>query len=163
MSLAASAMAKPLLQSHFTVKLIVSADGQMKPVVESDMTSQLQKISDVEVTPDDSAGWLIYMNVDPITDSKGVVGYVLSTVIADQYSANSLKALPAEDFKSPEIAASIKKLMDNQVNLRDHLVETCRPEDLQKVYALIANRFEQSFIMPVREDVQDFNLRRGFQ
>lgn len=127
------------------------------------MTRALQKLANVEVTDDNSAEWLLYVNVDPIIDSKGVKGYILSTVIADQYSANTVKALPAEDYKSPEVAATIKKLMANQVNLRDHQVQTCRPEDLKLADNKIVDNFDETYLMPVREDIQNFNLDRGIK
>ena len=152
-------MAKPLLQSHYTVKLIVSANNTLKSIVESDMGQALRKLGDVEVTDDNSAAWLLYVNVVPIIDARGVQGYIFSTVVADQYSANTVKALPAEDYKSPDVAATIKKLMENQVNLRDHWVQTCRPEELKRAYTQIVDNFDETYLAPAREAIQNFNLR----
>jgi len=163
MSLAAPAMAAPLLKAHFVVKLVVSADDTLKSIVESDMTQLLQKLPEVEVTDDDSAAWLLYVNVVPLTDAKGVKGYIFSTVTADQYSANTVKALPAEDFKSPDVAASVKMLMARQVTLRDHWVQTCRPEDLKQAYSRIVDTFDGTYLAPAREDIQNFNLNRGIK
>jgi hypothetical protein len=149
--------------SHFTVRLIISANESLKSIVSNDMTRELKKLGDVDVTEDTTASWLLYINVTPIQDSKGLKGYVFSTVIADQYSANTLKALPAEDFKDPKVAETIKELIQNQINLRDHLVQTCKTEDLQKTYASIVAYFDETYLMPVREDLNNFDLMRRKQ
>lgn len=153
-----------ILKPQFTVKLIITADGALKSIVEGDMTAALDKLDNVDVTAADSASWLLYVNVTPILSSKGIIGYVLSTVIADQYAASTIKGLPAEDFKSPEIAQRVQQqLMKDQVILRDHLVQTCSVQDLKKSYLQIVANFDQTYLMPARENIQDFNLRRSFQ
>jgi hypothetical protein len=158
--LSSFSIASPKVLSHFTVRLIISADESLKSIVSNDMTRELKKLGDVDVTEDTTASWLLYINVSPIMDAKGLKGYVFSTVIADQYSANTLKDLPAEDFKDPKVAETIKNLIKNQVNLRDHLVQTCKTEDLQKTYAGIVAYFDENYLMPVREDLNNFELMR---
>jgi hypothetical protein len=158
--LAVPLTAAPLLQPHYKVKLIVSANNTLKSIVENDMSRALLKLSDVELTDEASAAWLLYVNVVPIIDSKGVKGYIFSTVIADQYSAQTVKALPAEDFKNAQVAERVNELLHDQVRMRDHSVQTCRPEELKRAYSQIVDNFDQTYLAPSREDIQNFNLDR---
>jgi hypothetical protein len=153
---------------HFTVQLHVLATGTSQESVLSDMTHALLDLKDVEVTRDGSGLWILYLNIAPIVDRTGVKGYALSTVIADQYAAKTLKELPASDFASPAAQKTVKDLGKELVDVREHLMLTCTVDGLPKAYRQIVDYFNQTYLMPVREDVDNFNrnksigIHRGF-
>jgi hypothetical protein len=156
------------LRPRFTVELNVQASETSKEALISDMTSALKKLSDVEVTSDGTAVWMLYINVAPIMDKAGLKGYAISTVIADQNSSKTLKALPPEDFKTPAAEQTVKDLAIKLVDVRDHLLLTCTVDGLPKAYAQIVDYFNDNYLVPVRETIDNYNfdqsgsMRRGF-
>jgi hypothetical protein len=106
--------------------------------------------------------------VAPVTDQKGLQGYAVSTVIADQNSSKTLHALPAEDFKTPAAEQTVKDLASNLIDIRDHMLLTCTADGLPKAYAQIVDYFNETYLVPVREDIDNYNynkfgtMRRGF-
>jgi len=169
MFLAAHGGAAPaIIRPHFTVELNVQVSETSKETLVSDMTNALKKLDDVEVKTDGAALWILYLNVAPITDKSGLKGYAISTVIADQNSSKTLKALPDEDFKTPAVEQTVKDLAIKLVDVRDHLLLTCTVDGLPKAYAQIVDYFNDTYLAPVREDINKYNfdasgsIRRGF-
>src|SRR5690348_3851014 len=129
-------------KAYFPVKISIQADVTTTHGVYDSLTRELSKLNDVDVTEDPRAGWLLYLNVIPLIDKRGLEGYIVSTVIADQYTANTLAALPSDDFSSSDVQRTVKDLARNNVVIDDHLVETCAPQDLPKVCAKLVSYFD---------------------
>ncbi len=144
---------------YFPVRLIIRADNTTAPLMTDCMTKNLEKLEGVFVVQDKAAAWNIYLNVMPIQDTKGLKGYVVSTVIADGYPANTLEALPEEDFKNADVAQTVRRLAKGQVTINDHLVQTGAPEDLPKICSHLVSYFDVTYLIPPREDIHDFDTR----
>lgn len=155
------APASVVLHPRFTVEINAQVSETSKESLISDMTTAFNKLQDVKITADGTALWILYLNVAPIMDKTGLKGYAISTVIADQDSGLTLKALPVEDFKSPEVQQKIKDLAMKQVDIRDHLMLTCTADGLEKAYEQIVNYFNESYLTPVREEIDNYNYDRS--
>jgi D-alanyl-D-alanine carboxypeptidase len=162
-AVAAPAMIRP----RFTVQLNVQVSETSKEALISDMTTALKKLSDVEVTSDGKSVWILDLNVTPIMDKKGLQGYAISTVIADRNASKTLQALPPEDFQTPAANQAVKDLAAKLVDVHDHLMLTCAVNDLTKAYAQIVDYFDENYLSPVREEIDNYNfdqsksIRRG--
>jgi hypothetical protein len=147
-------------QARFTVELNVQVSETSKESLISDMTQALRKLDGVQVTTDGSGLWILDMNVAPIMDKKGIQGYVISTVISDQNASKTLSALPSEDFKTPAAEHTVKTLAEKLVTVRDHLMLTCAKDGLPKAYLQIVDYFNETYLVPVREDIENYNFDR---
>jgi hypothetical protein len=156
---AATSLAAPTaIRPHFTVELNVQISEASKETLIGDMTNALKKLSDVEVKTDGNSLWVLYINVGPIRDKSGLKGYAISTVIADQNASQTLKELPSEDFKTPAAEQTVKELAIKVVDVRDHLLLTCTTDGLEKAYEQIVDYFNETYLMPVREDINRYNF-----
>jgi hypothetical protein len=153
-SLAAQAPIRP----HFTVELNAQVSEASKETLISDMTRALKKLDDVEVKTDGTGLWVLYVNVAPIMDKSGLKGYAVSTVIADQDASLTLKGLPPEDFRTPAAEQTVKDLAIKLVDVRDHMLLTCTVDGLPKAYAQIVDYFNDTYLTPVREDIDRYNF-----
>jgi len=157
--LARVSLAAPLtIRPHFTVELNVQVSEASKETLISDMTNALKKLDDVEIKTDGTSLWILYINVAPIRDKSGLKGYAISTVIVDQNASLTLKALPSEDFKTPVAEQKVKDLAIKLVDVRDHLLLTSTVEGLPKAYAQIVDYFNDTYLTPVREDIDRYNF-----
>ncbi len=101
MMLAEIALAAPaLLRPRFTVELNVQASETSREDLIGDITHELKALGDVDMTTGGTALWILSINVVPIMDKKGLQGYAISTVIADQNASQTLQKLPPEDFQN---------------------------------------------------------------
>lgn len=163
-----SPAAPATLHPRFTVQLNVEASETSKEALISDMTTALKKLDDVEVTADGTSVWILDINVAPVMDKTGLKGYAVSTVIADQNSSKTLKSLPSEDFRTPAAEQTVKDLTMKLVDVRDHLLLTCTVDGLPKAYAQIVDYFNDNYLVPVREAIENYNfdktgsIRRGY-
>jgi len=162
MALAADSSAAPAIaRPRFTVELKAQVSETSKESLISDMTATLKKLEDVKVTTDGKAFWILYLNVAAVMDKAGLKGYAISTVIADQNSSQTLQALPSEDFKTPAAEQTIKDLAKEQVDIRDHLIVTCTVDGLPKAYAQIVDYFNENYLEPVREEIDNYNFEKS--
>ena len=134
-------IAQEELNHNYKVKLVITADEDIKGLVESFLGRELRSLGDVTVT-DNDPGWV--MNIVAIkmkTNQNSILGYALSTVIT----------CPIEKTIAWEACELDKMGIMNKFVYVTSWVHYCNMDDIHNICSLIVTGFDIDCINTLRK------------
>ncbi len=128
----------------FRITVKVSADTELKPVVEKALQDALRGLPDVQVTDDVSDYTISVIALKVVNRSRRDVGATFSVLVTEPYK--ELVRQFAESHVAPEHREALAAMLSGAVKPLAHWVETASATDIPQVCRSIVQSFEKDVL-----------------
>ena len=136
---------------RFSVRLKISAQGDMKSEIESYISRELRSLGDVYLVDNDEAYRIGIIAFELINTGGRKDGYAVTALITSTFPTDLLATVLSSHGVSKDGVKTWRDIADEHERVERFILDTCGRSDLRKVCEQIVIDFDTKILEPIRK------------